>query len=268
LISRACWMASAPFPSSQMHSKRLAQSSQLLQGAGKELHSDFAHGFDKTSGWRHRCSLNYSTFNAAKLTDTQKSQINWNCFAKFAELSPFQYQFNVDFIVVRRMQSPFALLGRILKSSVALETLKPSRFAFQSRNCDSLTNSTGKAAGVGSRRGFDPKTRWYNQPLRTSLVRSPRDWTAKTESEEDSRLMQPNQNKDRVAICLVDDEPDLKLGKVYRVLRDALAERDHWVRIIDESREDYLYPENSFFFLRMPLQARKIVFGFRRKPPH
>ena len=80
--------------------------------------------------------------------------------------------------------------------------------------------------------------------------------------------MKPLQNKDRVAICIVDDEPDLERGKVYRVLRDSLAERDRWVRVVDESEEDYLYPENCFVFLSLPLQARKILFAPTRKPVH
>ncbi len=38
----------------------------------------------------------------------------------------------------------------------------------------------------------------------------------------------------------------LELRKVYRVLADEQASKRHQVRVIDESGEDYLYPEEFF----------------------
>src|SRR5437867_4094104 len=38
----------------------------------------------------------------------------------------------------------------------------------------------------------------------------------------------------------------LELLKVYRALRDDAARRDGFVRVIDESGEDYLYPKDYF----------------------
>jgi len=38
----------------------------------------------------------------------------------------------------------------------------------------------------------------------------------------------------------------LELRKVYRVLADEQASRLHQLRVIDESGEDYLYPEEFF----------------------
>jgi hypothetical protein len=58
----------------------------------------------------------------------------------------------------------------------------------------------------------------------------------------------------RFAICLDDeDEADLVPGKLYRVLpdRDALAE--DFLRVIDESGEDYLYPAEMFRVIRLPV---------------
>jgi hypothetical protein len=40
----------------------------------------------------------------------------------------------------------------------------------------------------------------------------------------------------------------LELRKVYRVLADEHASRRHQLRVIDESGEDYLYPEDYFVF--------------------
>ena len=40
----------------------------------------------------------------------------------------------------------------------------------------------------------------------------------------------------------------LELRKVYRVLADERASKLHQLRVIDESGEDYLYPEEYFVF--------------------
>lgn len=56
------------------------------------------------------------------------------------------------------------------------------------------------------------------------------------------------------ALCLnnAGNEASLIVGKVYRVLRDARAEKDDLVRIIDESGEDYLYPQDQFALVAFP----------------
>ena len=59
----------------------------------------------------------------------------------------------------------------------------------------------------------------------------------------------------RFAVCLADSEPDLQVGKIYRVLPDAVAAHDRYLRVIDESDEDYLYPEQYFTFLELPKEA-------------
>jgi hypothetical protein len=59
------------------------------------------------------------------------------------------------------------------------------------------------------------------------------------------------------AICIAaGSEDDLEVGKVYRVLRDARAAEVGCLRVIDESREDYLYPANRFVIVDVPEQAR------------
>lgn len=50
----------------------------------------------------------------------------------------------------------------------------------------------------------------------------------------------------------------LELGKVYPVLRDEEAESLEQKRIIDESGEDYLYPNNYFVAIEVPKAAREI----------
>ena len=46
---------------------------------------------------------------------------------------------------------------------------------------------------------------------------------------------------------------DLEPRKVYRVLPDRAAARDGYVRVIDESGEDYLYPAEYFVPVRLPV---------------
>lgn len=56
-----------------------------------------------------------------------------------------------------------------------------------------------------------------------------------------------------------DDCEDLELRKVYPVLPDKRAEKEGYVRVVDESGEDYLYPESYFVFVRLPRKAQEAV---------
>jgi hypothetical protein len=51
----------------------------------------------------------------------------------------------------------------------------------------------------------------------------------------------------------------LELRKLYRVLPDAVARKRGLVRIVDESGEDYLYPEEFFIWVRLPQSAKQAV---------
>jgi len=51
----------------------------------------------------------------------------------------------------------------------------------------------------------------------------------------------------------------LEVRKVYRVLPDAAAARHGLVRVIDESGEDYLYPEKFFVRIEVPKAARHVL---------
>ncbi len=50
------------------------------------------------------------------------------------------------------------------------------------------------------------------------------------------------------ALCLenTDYEASLVRGKIYRLLPDARAAKDAFIRIVDESGEDYLYHKEPF----------------------
>jgi hypothetical protein len=55
-------------------------------------------------------------------------------------------------------------------------------------------------------------------------------------------------------ICIHNGEyaGTLELRKVYETLDDALAEKRNYIRVIDESGEDYLYPRAWFVSVAVP----------------
>jgi hypothetical protein len=55
----------------------------------------------------------------------------------------------------------------------------------------------------------------------------------------------------RFAVCVTDSESDLELRKVYEVLPDQEGAKENYLRIIDESGEDYLYPASFFVFVEV-----------------
>lgn len=54
--------------------------------------------------------------------------------------------------------------------------------------------------------------------------------------------------KPNFVICVANKgyPASLELRKIYRVFPDKAAARLHQIRVIDESGEDYLYPEDCF----------------------
>ena len=65
------------------------------------------------------------------------------------------------------------------------------------------------------------------------------------------------------ALCV--DNADYKawliLGKVYRLIPDPRAAKDDFVRITDESGEDYLYQESLFVFVDFPKAVTKRILS-------
>jgi len=47
-------------------------------------------------------------------------------------------------------------------------------------------------------------------------------------------------------------EASLEKRKLYEVLADKAPEKHHQIRVVDESGEDYLYPEKCFAPVRLP----------------
>jgi hypothetical protein len=61
-------------------------------------------------------------------------------------------------------------------------------------------------------------------------------------------------------LCIKNDEcDDLELRKVYQILSDSKAAQDGYVRIVDESGEDYLYPESFFAPISLSSEAQQAL---------
>jgi hypothetical protein len=54
-------------------------------------------------------------------------------------------------------------------------------------------------------------------------------------------------------------EASLELGKLYRVIRDKEAGRHGYVRIVDESGEDYGYSANRFCAIALPKPVERAL---------
>jgi hypothetical protein len=65
----------------------------------------------------------------------------------------------------------------------------------------------------------------------------------------------------RVFICLDNAgyEVSLERLKIYVALTDARAERRGFLRIVDESREEYLYPCQRFVAADLPVSTRRAI---------
>jgi hypothetical protein len=59
------------------------------------------------------------------------------------------------------------------------------------------------------------------------------------------------------ALCIDNDNcEDLERRKIYQVIPDEKSEKENYLRVIDESGEDYLYPKSSFIILQLPREAQ------------
>lgn len=64
---------------------------------------------------------------------------------------------------------------------------------------------------------------------------------------------------DQYALCIENgDCDDLEKRKLYRIVPDEEAAKEGYLRVMDESREDYLYPQSYFVIVDVPRQARAI----------
>ena len=72
--------------------------------------------------------------------------------------------------------------------------------------------------------------------------------------------MRAEKSRSRFLLCVRNDgSDDLEPRKVYEVLPDPGAVREGFVRVIDESGEDYLYPADYFVPVTLPREAERAL---------
>ncbi|HWS17202.1 MAG TPA: hypothetical protein VN223_04270 [Candidatus Elarobacter sp.] len=62
-------------------------------------------------------------------------------------------------------------------------------------------------------------------------------------------------------VCVKNDDypASLELRKIYQLMRDLVATRLGMVRVIDESGEDYLFPEDHFVAIKLTPALERAV---------
>ena len=65
----------------------------------------------------------------------------------------------------------------------------------------------------------------------------------------------------RLVICMKNDDYSVSLEtrKIYEAISDIEAEKHKQIRIIDESGEDYLYPEEYFIPVSLPKDVEDAI---------
>ena len=74
--------------------------------------------------------------------------------------------------------------------------------------------------------------------------------------------MNPQETEPRFVLCIRKEEcEDLEPRKIYQVLPDEAAAVDGYIRVKDESGEDYLYPQDYFVPIELPQAAQKALLS-------
>ncbi|MBM4429051.1 MAG: hypothetical protein FJ026_01715 [Chloroflexi bacterium] len=74
--------------------------------------------------------------------------------------------------------------------------------------------------------------------------------------------MKEPKTEPRFVICIRNNGcDDLEIGKVYQVMADVSAAQDGYLRVIDESGEDYLYPADYFVAITLPEDAERALLA-------
>jgi hypothetical protein len=72
--------------------------------------------------------------------------------------------------------------------------------------------------------------------------------------------MEKEKKKQVFALCVENrDCEDLEKRKIYQVIPDEESEREGYLRVIDESGEDYLYPQPYFVLVELPREAQEAL---------
>ena len=75
-----------------------------------------------------------------------------------------------------------------------------------------------------------------------------------------TKTMEKRSDKPIYALCIENrDCEDLEKRKIYQVLPDDAAKLEGYLRVVDESGEDYLYPESYFILVQLPDEAQEAL---------
>lgn len=72
-----------------------------------------------------------------------------------------------------------------------------------------------------------------------------------------------NKRMNEFVVCVRNEgyEVSLELRKIYQAVPDSDAARHKLLRVIDESGEDYLYPQDFFFPIELPKAIEKALLA-------
>jgi hypothetical protein len=75
--------------------------------------------------------------------------------------------------------------------------------------------------------------------------------------------MKEEQLKEQFVVCLDNQgyEASLEVGKLYRMIPDAQAATHGYMRVVDESGEDYAYTADRFFSLELPREVEETLLA-------
>jgi hypothetical protein len=72
--------------------------------------------------------------------------------------------------------------------------------------------------------------------------------------------MKKHRSEELFAVCVENkNSEDLEKRKIYKVIPDKEASKEGYLRVVDESGEDYLYPESYFVIVQLPKQAEEAI---------
>ncbi len=72
--------------------------------------------------------------------------------------------------------------------------------------------------------------------------------------------MKRKKSQPEFVLCVGNDDcDDLEVRKIYQVLPDQEATQEGYLRVIDESGEDYLYPADCFVPVELPDAVAKTL---------
>lgn len=74
--------------------------------------------------------------------------------------------------------------------------------------------------------------------------------------------MSRRNSETRFVVCIHNEGcDDLELRKIYQVLPDEAAAEDDYIRVIDDSGEDYLYPAQYFIAIKLAQAAQEAILS-------